>query len=98
VEEIGPGEICALFGVECASGETFTNGEVEYSLTSMFIPEPVISLAIKPKDNTSNVQSFQKALQRFQKEDPTFRVHTEEESGEVHCIFFFLSFLCQAYF
>jgi elongation factor G len=86
VEEVGPGEICALFGVECSSGDTFTDGDVparEFnpSLMTMFVPEPVVSLAIAPKDRGVLVQ-FGKALSKFTKEDPTFRVHTDPESNE----------------
>ncbi|KAF5383459.1 hypothetical protein D9757_006157 [Collybiopsis confluens] len=80
VESIGPGEICAMFGVECSSGDTFTDGSTNYSMTSMFVPEPVISLAIKSKGVES--PNFSRALNRFQKEDPTFRVHVDHESKE----------------
>jgi elongation factor G len=75
------GDIVALFGVDCASGDTFTNGEVHYSMTSMFVPDPVITLAVEPKKRTGT-QNFSKALQRFRKEDPTFRVWRDEESGQ----------------
>jgi elongation factor G len=80
VEEVGAGEICAMFGVECSSGDTFTDGAMQVTMTPMHVPDPVISLAIRPvaKDNPN----FAKALARFQKEDPTFRVHFDEESGE----------------
>lgn len=81
VDEVGAGEICAMFGVECSSGDTFTDGSVNVSMTPMHVPDPVISLSVKPvsKDQTAN---FSKALARFQKEDPTFRVHIDAESGE----------------
>ncbi|KAI5809769.1 P-loop containing nucleoside triphosphate hydrolase protein [Peziza echinospora] len=81
VDEIKAGEICAVFGVDCASGDTFTDGTVGYSLTSMFVPEPVISLSIKPKI-TKDTPNFSKAIARFQREDPTFRVHVDAESQE----------------
>ncbi|KAL8837385.1 MAG: hypothetical protein Q9170_002556 [Blastenia crenularia] len=81
VSEIGAGEICAVFGIECASGDTFTDGSLGYTMTSMFVPEPVISLSIKPKDN-KDLQRFSKAMARFQREDPTFRVHVDNESNE----------------
>ena len=81
VQEIGAGEICAVFGIECASGDTFTDGQLGYSMTSMFVPEPVISLSIKPKD-TKDLTNFSKAMARFQREDPTFRVHVDAESSE----------------
>ncbi|KAK5952755.1 Elongation factor G, mitochondrial [Knufia fluminis] len=91
VPEVGAGEICAVFGVECASGDTFTDGTLPYSMTSMFVPEPVISLSIKPKNN-KDLPNFSKAIARFQREDPTFRVHYDSESeqtiisgmGELH--------------
>ena len=81
VSSIGAGEICAVFGVDCASGDTFTDGQLGYSMTSMFVPEPVISLSIKPK-NTKDASNFSKAIARFQREDPTFRVHFDTESEE----------------
>jgi elongation factor G len=91
VSEIGAGEICAVFGVDCASGDTFTDGQLGYSMTSMYVPEPVISLSIKPKAN-KDLPKFSKAIARFQREDPTFRVHFDQESeqtiisgmGELH--------------
>jgi elongation factor G len=81
VSEIGAGEICAVFGVDCASGDTFTDGQLGYSMSSMFVPEPVISLSIKPK-NSKESNNFSKAMNRFQREDPTFRVHVDVESQE----------------
>ncbi|KAF2856918.1 elongation factor G, mitochondrial [Plenodomus tracheiphilus IPT5] len=81
VPEIGAGEICAVFGVDCASGDTFTDGGLGYTMTSMFVPEPVISLSIKPK-HTKDTPNFSKAMNRFTREDPTFRVHVDAESQE----------------
>ena len=81
VNEIGAGEICAVFGIDCASGDTFTDGTLGYSMTSMFVPEPVISLSIKPKEQ-KDLSNFSKAMSRFQREDPTFRVHVDAESSE----------------
>ena len=75
------GDIVALFGVDCASGDTFTDGKVNYTMTSMHVPEAVISLSIEPKDKTT-ATNFSKGLNRFTKEDPTFRVHRDEESGQ----------------
>ncbi|GHJ87056.1 hypothetical protein NliqN6_3458 [Naganishia liquefaciens] len=80
VDSIGPGEICAMFGVECSSGDTFTDGTSTFSMNSMFVPEPVISLSIRPEGNET--PNFSRALNRFQKEDPTFRVHVDAESQE----------------
>ncbi|KAK3066540.1 Elongation factor G, mitochondrial [Teratosphaeriaceae sp. CCFEE 6253] len=81
VQEIGAGEICAVFGVDCASGDTFADQGLGYSMTSMFVPDPVISLSIRPKQ-TKDTPNFSKAMARFQREDPTFRVHVDTESGE----------------
>ncbi|KAI9725938.1 MAG: Elongation factor G, mitochondrial [Chrysothrix sp. TS-e1954] len=81
VQEVGAGEICALFGIECASGDTFTDGTVGYSMTSMYVPDAVISLSIKPT-STKDTATFSKAMNRFQREDPTFRLHIDPESQE----------------
>ena len=81
IEQARAGDIVAFFGVDCASGDTFTDGTVKYSMTSMFIPNAVISLAIAPKDKSSQTH-FSKALNKFTKEDPTFRVHRDEESAQ----------------
>jgi len=75
------GDIVALFGVDCYSGDTITDGRCNYSMSSMFIPEPVISLTVAPKDGKSQ-GNMSKALNRFTKEDPTFRSHMDSESGD----------------
>lgn len=75
------GDIIALFGVECYSGDSFTDGRLNYSMSSMFVPAPVISLSISPEDNKSQ-NNMSKALNRFVREDPTFKSHVDEESGE----------------
>ena len=75
------GDIVALFGVDCASGDTFVNGGLNLSMASMFVPEPVISLSITPKDKQAAMQ-LSKALNRFTKEDPTFQTYTDPESNE----------------
>jgi len=84
MEEIrtaGSGDIVAIFGIDCHSGDTFTDGTVNYAMTSMHVPEPVISLSIRPVDSKSET-NMSKALNRFTKEDPTFRVHVDPESNE----------------
>jgi elongation factor G len=81
IEEASGGDIVALFGVECASGDTFTDGTIEYTMNSMHIADPVISLSIKPKKREFQV-NLSKALGKFGREDPTFRVSRDEESGE----------------
>lgn len=75
------GDIVALFGVECASGDTFTDGSVNLTMESMHVADPVIALAVEPKDKAM-ANNFSKALQKFRREDPTFKVHRDEESGQ----------------
>jgi len=75
------GDIVALFGVDCATGDTFTDGDVQISMTSMFVPEPVVKLMVKAKDNKAK-DNVAKALARFTKEDPTFRAMVDEETKE----------------
>jgi elongation factor G len=81
IQDAGAGDIVALFGIECNTGDTFTDGKINVAMTSMFVPEPVISLSIKPADSKSET-NMSKALRRFSREDPTFRVGVDEESGE----------------
>jgi elongation factor G len=75
------GDIVAVFGVDCYSGDTFTDGKVDLAMTNIHVPAAVISLTITPKDNAAQV-NMSKALQRFTKEDPTFRVSTDDETHE----------------
>ncbi|MBP3416403.1 MAG: elongation factor G [Spirochaetaceae bacterium] len=81
INEGVPGDIVALFGVDCASGDTFCSNGLNYAMTSMYVPEPVISLAITPKDKKSADQ-MAKALNRFTKEDPTFQTYVDPESNQ----------------
>ncbi|MEH2440731.1 elongation factor G [Nostoc sp.] len=74
------GDIVALLSVDCASGDTFCSGERLVSLEKMFVPEPVITLAITPKKQEDS-DRLSKALNRFQREDPTFRLSIDPESG-----------------
>lgn len=81
ITSAGPGEIVALFGIDCASGDTFTSGQVKYTMTSMFVPTPVISLTVNPKDNKSS-ENMAKALNRFMKEDPSFQTFVDPETND----------------
>ncbi len=81
IEEAASGDIVALFGIDCASGDTFTSPDISVSMSSMHVPEPVISLAIMPVDNKAQV-NMSKALNRFTKEDPTFRTFVDHETNE----------------
>jgi elongation factor G len=81
IESIPAGYIGALFGIDCASGDSFVAPGIRLTMTSMYVPEPVISLAIFPKDNKSEI-NVSKALGRFTKEDPTFKAYVNEETGD----------------
>jgi elongation factor G len=75
------GDIVALFGIECASGDTFTDGSIQVAMTSIHVPDAVISLSISPVDRASQ-DNMAKALGRFVREDPTFRSRVDRDSGE----------------
>ncbi|KAK5904770.1 hypothetical protein CesoFtcFv8_006300 [Champsocephalus esox] len=82
VEEVYAGDISALFGIDCASGDTFTSkAGANLSMESIHIPEPVISMSIKP-NNKIDLDKFSKGMGRFTREDPTFRVYYDAESRE----------------
>ena len=81
ISEAGPGDIIAIFGIDCASGDTFCDPNMSVSMTSMYVPNAVIELSIKPKDKSA-ADRMGKALNRFTKEDPTFRTYVDPESNE----------------
>jgi elongation factor G len=80
ISDAGSGDIIAMFGVDCNSGDTFTSS-LNVAMTSMYVPDPVIKLAIKPQDQKAQM-NMSKAIQRFTKEDPTLRCEVDPESGE----------------
>lgn len=81
ISSISAGYIGALFGIDCASGDTFVSPGLSLTMTSMYVPDPVISLAITAEDHKSDI-NMSKALARFTKEDPTFKVHVNQETGD----------------
>ena len=81
ISEAGTGDIVALFGIDCASGDTFCGGDLNLSMTSMFVPNPVISLSVQAKDKAA-ADKMAKALGRFTKEDPTFRTYVDPETND----------------
>lgn len=81
ITEAGAGDIVALFGIDCATGTTFTDGTLQMNMTSMHVPNPVIELVIEAK-NRDDLSNLSKALNRFTKEDPTFQVFVDKESGQ----------------
>lgn len=82
VTEVMAGDIFALFGVDCASGDTFVNdGKLQLSMESIHVPDPVVSMSIKPKNNKDR-DNFSKAVARFTKEDPTFQFRYDPDNKE----------------
>ncbi|CAG9121464.1 hypothetical protein JYU34_002824 [Plutella xylostella] len=82
VNEVLAGDIFALFGVDCASGDTFVNdARLQLALESIHVPDPVVSMSIKPKNNKDR-DNFSKAIARFTKEDPTFQFRYDGDNKE----------------
>lgn len=82
IEQAYAGDICALFGIDCASGDSFvTDPDLKLSMESIFVPDPVITVAIKPKDKKTS-DNFTKGIRRFTREDPTLRYEYDVESKE----------------
>ncbi len=81
VDSASAGDIVAIMGIDCASGDTYASERKYCTLESMFVPEPVIKMAITPV-NRDGGDKLGKALNRFRKEDPTFRVTTDDETNE----------------
>ncbi|KAF5291872.1 hypothetical protein FQA39_LY14209 [Lamprigera yunnana] len=82
VNEVYAGDIFAVFGVDCASGDTFvTNNKNNLSLESIFVPDPVVSMSINPVNNKDR-DNFSKAVARFTKEDPTFHFYFDADNKE----------------
>lgn len=81
IDEAVAGEVVAMFGVDCKSMDTFSDGAMNLAMSSMFVPEPVMSLAVKPKKKDMQ-DAFAKALNKFSKEDPTLRVKVDSETKE----------------
>ena len=79
--DAGPGDIVALLAVDCASGDTICGDGANYSLESIFVADPVISLSIMPA-GSADQERMAKAVSRFMKEDPTFRVSSDPETGQ----------------
>lgn len=82
VDTVYAGDIFALFGVDCASGDTFINTQkFDISMESMHVADPVISMSICTK-NTKDRDNFAKGIARFTKEDPTFRFFWDDDNKE----------------
>ncbi|KAK4879252.1 hypothetical protein RN001_007398 [Aquatica leii] len=82
VNEVYAGDIFAVFGVDCASGDTFvTDTKLNLAMESIFVPDPVVSMAISPVNNKDR-DNFSKAIARFTKEDPTFQFFYDPDNKE----------------
>jgi elongation factor G len=81
IDSAGAGDIVAIMGIDCASGDTYAAENKYCTLESMFVAEPVIKQAITPLQRADS-DKLSKALQRFRKEDPTFQVYNDEETSE----------------
>ena len=81
VDSVSAGDIVAIMGIDCASGDTYAANPKYCTLESMYVPDPVIKVAVSPAQRADG-DKLGKALTRFRKEDPTFRVMTDEETGE----------------
>jgi elongation factor G len=81
IDDASAGDIVASFGIECNSGDTFTDGKLNVAMSAMHVPAAVVSVAIRPADSSSET-NMSKALRRFSKEDPTFRGGLDPESGQ----------------
>ncbi len=81
IDEAVCGDITALFGIDCVSGDTFVKPDLNYVMTSIHVPDPVISLALDQKNKNAS-EKMAKALNRFVKEDPTFKTYVDHESNQ----------------
>ena len=82
IDSIGAGMICAVMGLkDTTTGETLADPANPIVLESMTFPAPVIEQAIEPKTK-SDQEKLGTAIQRLAEEDPTFRVHTDEDTGQ----------------
>lgn len=85
VESVKAGDIFAIFGVDCSTGDTLSQADNSFPVRcqSMFVPDPVMSLTIKPLKQNEGAAKLEKALSKFKREDPTFRVNVDKQSEEM---------------
>ncbi|WP_026341581.1 elongation factor G [Actinomadura atramentaria] len=82
ISHVGAGDIVAVMGLkQTTTGETLCDEKDPIILESMTFPAPVIDVAIEPKTKADQ-QKLGTAIQRLAEEDPSFRVHTDEETGQ----------------
>jgi elongation factor G len=81
IDEVAAGDIAAIFGIDCSLGDTFVTGRANISMKHIYVPEPILSISLTPVDKKS-ADNMAKALNRFSKEDSTFKTYFDEESSE----------------
>ncbi len=81
IDNASAGDIVAIMGIDCASGDTYCSEPNYCTLENIFVADPVIKMSIQALSR-DNADKLSKALQRFRKEDPTFHVMTDEETNE----------------
>jgi elongation factor G len=83
IDEVKAGNLCAVIGLKnTTTGDTLCDPADPIVLETITVPEPVISISVEPKTR-SDQDKMSAALVRLAQEDPTFRVHTDEETGQV---------------
>ncbi|MFI5460359.1 MAG: elongation factor G [Isosphaerales bacterium] len=81
IDSASAGDIVAVMGIECATGDTYCTEGADLSLESIYAAKPVVDLSIHPVKR-ADYDKLAKALHRFMREDPTFRVHVDKETSE----------------
>ena len=76
------GDICAVFGVDCSSGDAFSDRSANLAMSKMHVPDTVVSMGLLIKEK-NKVDSLLKVLAKYSREDPTFRFNLEQESGQI---------------
>ncbi len=81
IQDVSAGEICAVVGLDAATGDTLADEKHPIILEKLEFPDPVISMAIEPKTKKDQ-EKLSQVLNKFMKEDPTFRATTDPETGQ----------------
>ncbi len=81
IQDVSAGEICAVVGLDAATGDTLADEKHPIILEKLEFPDPVISMAIEPKTKKDQ-EKLSQVLNKFMKEDPTFKATTDPETGQ----------------
>ncbi|NPB07724.1 MAG: elongation factor G [Aquificae bacterium] len=82
IQQVSAGEICAVVGLDAATGDTLCDEKHPIILEKLEFPDPVISMAIEPKTKKDQ-EKLSQVLNKFMKEDPTFKATTDPETGQI---------------